>query len=89
MTANHGSGALRRRFAPEFVQIMQDVEVVPAETHGLRIPIVPRPIADIDIPPNRGDRRNPAKPFEHLLGTDIAGMNDMRDSVKAMRHLWP
>ncbi|MBB4429351.1 hypothetical protein GGD66_007953 [Bradyrhizobium sp. CIR48] len=89
MTANHGSGALRRRFAPEPVQIMQDVEVVPAEAHSLRIPIVPRPMAGIDIPPNRSDRRNRAQPFEHLPGTDIAGMNDMRDSVKARRHFWP
>jgi hypothetical protein len=47
-----------------------------------------RPVAGIDIPFDRNNRRNPMESSDNIRGTDVAGVDDMRDACETSLNLW-
>jgi hypothetical protein len=47
-----------------------------------------RPVAGIDVPSDRNDRRNPLEFGDNVWRTDIAGVDDMRHACEALLNLW-
>ena len=77
--------AARSRIKSQFIQVMQDV------MERLSISIVMLrtscPAVGVDIPPNRGDRSNPAELVEDSFPANVASMNDMGDTGELRRDL--
>jgi hypothetical protein len=68
---------------------MQDIEGSAAKLHGRRIGVAFRPITDIDVSPDGGDGRNPAKSVQHFRPSDITAMDDVRYASEAPHCLRP
>ena len=58
--------------------VVQDVDAAPTEHYLLGLRIMFRPVASIDVPSDRNDRRNPLESGDNVWRTDIAGVDDMR-----------
>jgi hypothetical protein len=48
-----------------------------------------RPVACIDVPSDRNDRRNAGEPVENVWATDIAGVDDLRHTSEPLLNLRP
>jgi len=77
----------RDRIELHCLNVVQNVNAAPAERHHPRLRIVFRPMAGIDVPLDRDDRRNPVKSGDNVWRTDIAGMDDMRDAREILLNL--
>jgi hypothetical protein len=75
------------RIELQFLDVVQDVNGAPAQFYHLGVRIVSRPVADIDVPSDRSDRRNPAEPGNDLWPTDITGVDDMRHAGELLLNL--
>jgi hypothetical protein len=47
-----------------------------------------RPVAGIDVPSDRNDRRNALESGDNVWRTDIASVDDMRHTCEALLNLW-
>jgi hypothetical protein len=84
---NHVDPA-RHRIELQFVDVVEDIDGMPAEPYHLGVRIVFRPLALIDVPSDRNNRRNPAESVQDVRTTDVAGMDYMRHSGEPLPGLW-
>ena len=68
--------------------VVQDVDAAPTERYHLGLRIMFRPVAGIDVPSDRNDRRNPLESGDNVWRTDIAGVEDMRHACEGCLDLW-
>jgi hypothetical protein len=67
--------------------VVQDVDAAPAERYRLGLRIMLRPLAGIDVPSDRNDRRNPVESRDNVWRTDIAGVDDIRYACEELLNL--
>jgi len=68
--------------------VVQDVDAATTERYHLGLRIMFRPVAGIDVPSDRNDRRNPLESGDNVWRTDIAGVDDMRHACEGYLDLW-
>ncbi|ANW01094.1 hypothetical protein LMTR13_13830 [Bradyrhizobium icense] len=73
----------------QVLKVVQDIERSLAEPYRLSVRIMFRPVAGIDVPSNRSDRRNPTESDKNVRTTNIAGVDDMRHTGKPFLSLGP
>ena len=71
----------------QFLNIMKHVDRVSAESHHLGVRIFLRPLAGVDVPSDRTDRRNPAQPGYYVWLTNITAVDDMRNAREPLLSL--
>jgi hypothetical protein len=69
------------------LDVVQDMDAAPAEGYHLGLRILLRPVAGIDVPSDRNDRRNPLESGDNVRRTDVAGEDNMRDACEALLDL--
>ena len=89
VAGNHDVNSTAGWIDLQFLQVVQDIKGALAEPDHLRVGIFFRPVAGIDVSPDRSEGRNPAKPGKNVRAADIAGVNDMRHAGKPLRSLGP
>jgi hypothetical protein len=57
------------------MDVVQDVDGMPAESHRLGVHIMLRPGTGVDIPSDRSDGRNPPETGDDIWSTDITSMD--------------
>ena len=58
---------------------MEDIDGTPIDLYRDVFGVASCPAVGVDIPPNRGDRSNPAELVEDFFPANVASMNDMGD----------
>ncbi len=59
------------------LDVVQNMDANPAKGYRLRLRIMFRPVAGIDIASDRNDRRDPPESGDNAWRTDIAGVDDV------------
>jgi hypothetical protein len=88
VTANDDVDPARDWIELQRFDVVQDVDAAPAEGYHPGLRIMFRPVAGIDVPSDRNDRRNAFESGNNFRRTDIAGMNDVRHAREALLNLW-
>jgi hypothetical protein len=71
----------------QLMDIMQNVDGPAAKLDRSRRGIARRPIGGVHVPPDRNDGRDPAQLGNDLRPADIAGVDDMLNTGKALLRL--
>jgi hypothetical protein len=77
MAANDDVDTARARIELQCFDVVKDVDAAPTERYHLGLRIMLRPVAGIDVPSDRSDRRDPLEAADNVWRTDIAGVDDM------------
>ena len=88
VAANNDVDPARDWIKLQCFDVVQDVDAAPTEHYLLGLRIVFRPVASIDVPSDRNDRRNPLESGDNVWRTDIAGVDDMRHACEGFLDLW-
>ena len=81
--------AERNWIDPQRLEIVQNEYRLSREAREFGVVVSLGPIADVDISPNRGDRRDPAERIDDVGTTDVAGMNDVINTREATFRFGP
>jgi hypothetical protein len=87
VAANDDVNPARDWIELQCLDVVQDIDAAPAEGYHLGLRILLRPVAGIDVPSNRNDRRNPLESGDNVRRTDVAGMDNMRHACEALLDL--
>jgi hypothetical protein len=87
VAANDDIDTARDWIELECLDVVQDVDAAPAERYHLGFRIMFRPLAGINVPSDRTDRRNPVESGDNVWRTDIAGVDDMSHACEALLDL--
>jgi hypothetical protein len=87
VAANNDVNPARNGIELQRLEVVQDVDAASAEGYRLSLRIMFRPVAGIDVPSDRNDRRNPLEFGDNVWRTDIAGVDDMRHACEALLNL--
>ena len=77
MAGDHDVYPGRRRIDSQVVDVVKDIDRPTAYPDRFRLRKIFRPRSDIDVPPDRDQRCNPAEFVDDLRATDVTGMDDM------------
>ena len=88
VAANDDVDPARYRIELQCFDVVQDVDAAPTERYHLGLLIMCRPMAGINVPSDRNDRRNPLESGDNAWRTDIAGVDDMRHACEGLLDLW-
>ena len=67
--------------------VVQDVDAATTERYHLGLRIMFRPVAGIDVPSDRNDRRNPLESGDNVRRTAVADVDNMRHACEALLDL--
>ena len=87
VAANDDVNPARDRIELQSLDVVQDIDAAPAEGYHLGLRILLRPVAGIDVPSDRNDRRNPLESGDNVRRTDVADVDNMRHACEALLDL--
>jgi hypothetical protein len=87
VAANDDVNPVRDWIELQCLDVVQDIDAAPAEGYHLGLRILLRPVAGIDVPSDRNDRRNPLESGDNVRRTDVAGVDNMRHACEALLDL--
>src|SRR5580704_8881333 len=80
MTRDDDIDAGRHGVEVERLAVVQHVDRAAAQLHERRLRIRDRPLALVDVAPDRRHRRDLAQALDHLGAADVSGMDDVVDA---------
>ena len=87
VAANDDVNPARDWIELQCLDVVQDIDAAPAEGYHLGLRILLRPVAGIDVPSDRNDRRNPLESGDNVRRTDVADVDNMRHACEALLDL--
>lgn len=89
VTGNHHVNSANCRVDLQLLKVVQDIEGPLPESYHLGVGVMFRPVAGVDVSPDRGDGRNPTESDKNVRVANIARVDDMRHPGKPLLSLRP
>jgi hypothetical protein len=89
VTGNHHVNSANCRVDLQLLKVVQDIEGPLPESYHLGVGIMFRPVAGVDVSPDRSDGRNPTESDKNVRAANIARVDDMRHPGKPLLSLRP
>jgi hypothetical protein len=87
VAANDDDNPARDRIELQSLDVVQNIDAAPAEGYHLGLRMLLRPVAGIDVPSDRNDRRNPLESGDNVRRTEVADVDNMRHACEALLDL--